>query len=117
MRTAEAEAAKAAKDLERFTPLAASGTVSQQQLDAARAAAHTASSRRDAARDQLRLVREGARPQEIAAARAAVDTAQPGACGRSSVGARPRAHRAGGGLGAEPPRRSPAKCLPRASRA
>ena len=81
MRTAEAEATKAAKDLERFTPLAASGTASQQQLDAARAAAHTTSAQADAARNQLRLVREGARPQEIAAARAAVNTARQALAG------------------------------------
>lgn len=76
LRAAEAEATKAAQDLERLTPLAASGTISQQQLDAARAAARTAASRRDAARDALRLVREGARPQQIAQARAAVAAAR-----------------------------------------
>ncbi len=81
VRTAEADATKAAKDLERLTPLAASGTISQQQLDAVRAAARTSSSRVDAARDQLRLVREGARPDEIAAARAAVATAQQALAG------------------------------------
>jgi HlyD family secretion protein len=76
VRTAEADVTKTAKDLERFTPLASSGTISQQQLDATRAAAHTASGRLDAARDQLRLVREGARPEEIAGARAALAQAQ-----------------------------------------
>lgn len=81
VRTAEAEATKAAKDLERFTPLAASGTASQQQLDAARAAAHTTSSQADAARNQLRLVREGARPEEIAAARAALNSARQALAG------------------------------------
>lgn len=81
VRTAEADAAKTAKDLERLTPLAASGTVSQQQLDAARAAARAASGRLDAARDQLRLVREGARPEEIAAARAAVNEARQALAG------------------------------------
>lgn len=81
VRTAEADAAKAAKDLERLTPLAASGTVSQQQLDAARAAARTSSGRLDAARDQLRIVREGARPEEIAAARASVASAQQSLAG------------------------------------
>ena len=81
VRTAEADAAKTAKDLERLAPLAASGTTSQQQLDAARAAARAAAGRLDAARDQLRLVREGARPEEIAAARAATASARQGLAG------------------------------------
>jgi HlyD family secretion protein len=81
VRTAEADATKAAKDLERLTPLAASGTISQQQLDAARAAARASQAKLDASRDQLRLVREGARPQEIAEARAAVASAQQGLAG------------------------------------
>jgi HlyD family secretion protein len=76
VRTAEADVAKTEKDLERYTPLARSGTISQQQLDAARAAARTASGRLDASREQLRLVREGARPEEIAAARATLAQAQ-----------------------------------------
>lgn len=81
VRTAEADATKTEKDLERLTPLATSGTISQQQLDGARAASRAASGRLDAARDQLRLVREGARPEEIAAARAAVTSAQQALAG------------------------------------
>jgi HlyD family secretion protein len=81
VRTAEADVTKTAKDLERLTPLAGSGTISQQQLDAARAAARTASGRLDAAREQLRLVREGARPDEIAAARASVAEARQALAG------------------------------------
>lgn len=81
VRNAEAEATKAAKDLERLTPLAAKGNISQQQLDAARAAAHTTSAQVDAARNQLRLVREGARSEEIAAARAAVSSARQALAG------------------------------------
>ena len=76
MRAAEAEALRTADDLERITPLAGKGTVSKQQGDAARAAAHSAASRRDEAREQLRLVREGSRPQTIAAARAQVAAAK-----------------------------------------
>jgi HlyD family secretion protein len=72
----EAEATRAAQDLERLTPLAAKGDISQQQLDAARSAARTTASRRDAARDSERLVREGTRPETIAAARAAVAAAK-----------------------------------------
>ncbi len=76
VRAAEAEALKAAQDLDRLTPLAAKGDVSQQQLDAAKALQKSTADRRDAAREAARLVREGARPQEIAAARARVDAAR-----------------------------------------
>jgi HlyD family secretion protein len=81
VRTAEADVTKTTSDLERLTPLARAGTVSQQQLDAARAAARTASGRLDAARDQLRLIRQGARPDEIAAARASVAEARQALAG------------------------------------
>ena len=72
LRAAEAEAARSAQDLARVTALAQSGTVSGQQLDGAKSAAALAAARRDAARDALRLLREGARPERIAAARAEV---------------------------------------------
>lgn len=76
LRAAESEAARAAQDLERVTALAQSGTVSGQQLDAAKSAAALAAARRDAARDALRLLREGSRPERIAAARAEVQNAR-----------------------------------------
>jgi membrane fusion protein YbhG len=76
LRAAEAEALRTADDLERIAPLAGKGTVSKQQGDAARAAAHSAASRRDEAREALRLVRQGPRPQAIAAARAQVTAAK-----------------------------------------
>src|SRR5438046_2080935 len=72
LRAAESEAARAAQDLERVTALAQSGTVSGQQLDAAKSAAALAAARRDSARDALGLLREGSRPERIAAARAEV---------------------------------------------
>jgi HlyD family secretion protein len=50
--------------------------VSGQQLDAARSAAALAAARRDAVRDALRLLREGSRPERIAAARAEVENAR-----------------------------------------
>ncbi|MEO7086707.1 MAG: efflux RND transporter periplasmic adaptor subunit [Gemmatimonadaceae bacterium] len=75
-RAADAEATRAAQDLERITPLAAKGDVSQQQLDAARAAARSSAERRDAAREQARLVREGTRPEQIVAARARLASAR-----------------------------------------
>lgn len=73
LRAFESEAARAQQDLTRVSALAQSGTVSGQQLDAARSAAALAAARRDAARDALRLLREGARAQQIAAARAEVE--------------------------------------------
>ena len=75
-RSADAEAARTQQDLTRLTALAASGTVSQQQLDGARAAAAAAAARRDATRETVRILREGARPEQIAAARAEVANAQ-----------------------------------------
>ena len=47
LRAAEAEAVRATRDLERLRPLADSGTVSRQSLDAARADAETAVGRRE----------------------------------------------------------------------
>ena len=76
LRAAEAEAARAAADLARLTPLAENGSISAQQLDAARTAARTAASRRDAAQEALRLLREGSRPARIQAARAEVGNAR-----------------------------------------
>jgi HlyD family secretion protein len=76
LRVAEAEAANAEDELKRLTPLAASGTVSEQALTAATAAARSADARRDAARESLRLVREGARPERIRAATADVANAR-----------------------------------------
>jgi len=72
---AEAEVARTSADLRRLTPLAESGTVSRQQLDAARNAAAQAVSRRDAARANLRLVSQGARPEAIAQAQTEVRAA------------------------------------------
>jgi HlyD family secretion protein len=79
LRAAEAEATRAARDLERIVTLARNGTVSQQSLDAARSSASTAVARRDAARDALHLLRDGTRPERIAAARADVAVARAAA--------------------------------------
>lgn len=76
LRAAESEASLTQQDLERVTALVQSGSVSAQQMDAARNAAALAAARRDAVRDALRLVSEGARPDRIAAARAEVETAR-----------------------------------------
>lgn len=76
LRAFESEAARAQQDLARVNALAQSGTVSGQQLDAARSAAALSAARRDASRDALRLLREGTRPERVSAARAEVETAR-----------------------------------------
>jgi HlyD family secretion protein len=76
LRVAEAEALRTASDVTRFTPLAADGNISEQQFDAVRTAAATAAARRDAARESVRLLREGARPNEVRAAQAEVESAR-----------------------------------------
>jgi len=84
---AAAEADRAAGDLRRAEQLAPDGTISPQQLSAARAAAAAAAGNRDALAAALRLLQEGPRPERIAAARAEVASAQ-GAVGavRATVG-------------------------------
>ena len=76
LRVAEAEAERTAKDVERFTPLAAEESISARQFDSIRTLAATAAARRDAARESVRLLREGARANEIGAARAEVEVAR-----------------------------------------
>jgi HlyD family secretion protein len=73
---AEAEADRTARDFARNRPLGETGAISRQALDAARSAAELAAARRDAARETLRLLEEGARPERIQAARAEVATAR-----------------------------------------
>lgn len=72
VRVRQAEAERAARETERLRVLAQAGAVSRQTLDNARAAATQASALRDAARENLRLVREGARAGQVEAARAEV---------------------------------------------
>ena len=81
LRLAEAEATRTANDVARFTPLARDGSISEQQFEAARTAAATAAARRDAARESLRLVREGARTDQLRAARAEVEAARAALAG------------------------------------
>jgi membrane fusion protein YbhG len=73
---AEAEADRTARDYARNQPLGVTGAISRQALDAARSAAQLAAARRDAARETLRLLEEGTRPERIQAARAEVATAR-----------------------------------------
>jgi HlyD family secretion protein len=76
LRAVESEAERAAQDLGRVTALAQTGTVSTQQLDAAKTSAALTAARRDAVRDALRLLREGTRPDRVASARAEVQNAR-----------------------------------------
>jgi HlyD family secretion protein len=76
VRSREAEAGRAARDAERYRPLAARGIVSRQTYDQARAAASVAASQLDASRQSLRLLREGARAEAVESARAEVAGAQ-----------------------------------------
>ncbi len=73
---ATAEAERAAADLARLEPLAARGDISRQQLGAARAAVQVTASRREAAREALRLVEEGARRERREAAVAEAQSAR-----------------------------------------
>ena len=68
VQAAQADVDRTAADLVRLEPLGEQGNISRAQLDAARGAARTAASRRDAARSALQLLREGARPERRAAA-------------------------------------------------
>lgn len=76
LRATEAEAVRTASDLQRSQQLIQSRVISQQQLDNARAAAAAAASRRAAAAEALRLLQEGARPEQVRAARAEVAAAR-----------------------------------------
>jgi HlyD family secretion protein len=76
VRVRQAEAERAAREMERLRVLTEAGAVSRQTLDNARAAATQAAALRDAARENLRLVREGARADQVEAARAEVAGAE-----------------------------------------
>ena len=76
LRAAEAEAERATKDAERFAALLAGGGISQQEYDRVRATAATTVAKRDAIAGSLRLLREGARADRIAAARAELASAR-----------------------------------------
>ncbi len=76
VRSAEAEAERTQHDAERLIALAAAGHVSQAQLEAAQTLAKVTASRLGGARDALRLLREGARPERVRSARAAVANAR-----------------------------------------
>jgi HlyD family secretion protein len=76
LRAADAEATRTTQDLQRLVALESTGGVTQQQVDAARAASALAAARRDGARDALAVVRQGARADRVTAARAEVSNAR-----------------------------------------
>lgn len=76
LRAAESDLARTVGDRDRITALLRTGGVSTQEADAIRNAATVAEARRDRARDALRLIQEGSRPQRIVAARAEVENAR-----------------------------------------
>jgi HlyD family secretion protein len=78
LRVAQAEATRTAADAARARALFRAGAVPRQQLDAAEAAAREAAGRRDAANQQLVLLRQGSRVERVQGARAEVAGAQAG---------------------------------------
>jgi HlyD family secretion protein len=76
LRSLEADAVRAERDVERLEPQFRVGSASEQQLDFARTAARAARARVDATNESLRLLRDGARPQQIAVERANVEQAR-----------------------------------------
>lgn len=76
LRSATSDAERSASDSVRMARLLAAGGISQAEFDAAANAARVAGARRDAARDALRLLEAGTRPDRIAAARASVAAAR-----------------------------------------
>jgi HlyD family secretion protein len=76
LRAAESEATRTQQDLARITALVQSGSVSAQQLDAAKSAATAATSRRESLTEALSLLKEGARAERVSAARAEVQSAR-----------------------------------------
>jgi len=76
LRAATAEAERAERDRARLQPLEEQGMISRTQYDAAEAAARVAAGRRDAAAEALQLLRQGARPEQIAGARADLQNAR-----------------------------------------
>ena len=76
LRAADAEAERTERDRARLQPLEAQGMISRADYDAAATTARVAASRRDAAAEALRLLRQGSRPEQIAAARAELENAR-----------------------------------------
>ena len=78
VQTAEAELIKAKKDYERYVVLFEKGAVSAEQRDAMKKARDVAVSQHQKALEELSLVREGPRKEEIAGAESRVKQAEAG---------------------------------------
>ncbi|HUF31385.1 MAG TPA: HlyD family efflux transporter periplasmic adaptor subunit [Gemmatimonadaceae bacterium] len=76
VRAARAEAERTARDLERMEALAEAGATSRQELDAVRTAAVSAASRLDGVVEESALLEQGARPEQVRAARGEVASAR-----------------------------------------
>jgi len=76
LRSATSEAERTAADSLRMSRLLSAGGISQAEFDAVATAARVAGARRVAARDAVRLLEAGSRPDRVAAARAAVAAAR-----------------------------------------
>lgn len=76
LRAVTAEADRFERDRARLEPLEAQGMISRSQYDAAVTAARVAAGRRDAAAEAVQLLRQGARSEQIAAARAELENAR-----------------------------------------
>jgi len=75
---AESDVERSARDLARARTLASGRAISQQSVDNASDALAAATSRRDAARERLALLRAGSRPDRIRQARAELASARAG---------------------------------------
>ena len=75
---AEAELTRAASELARMRRLRADGVISEQALEVAQTAEATARARQARTAASLRLVRQGARSEQIRAARAELDASRAG---------------------------------------
>lgn len=78
LRLADARIVETANALRRNTALAITNAVSRQQVSESERDDRMATAQRDAADDRLRLLLAGARPEEIAEARARADAARQG---------------------------------------
>ena len=76
VKQAQAQLNQSRSDFKRIESLQSDGAVSAQTLDQARTAVELAAAGLSAAEEQMRLVREGARSEDIDAARAQVDAAR-----------------------------------------
>ena len=84
---ARAEAERTSRDLERMEALAGAGAISRQELDAVRTAAVSAASRLDGLLDELTLLEQGARPEQVRAARGEVASARAAVSGALATAA------------------------------